>query len=177
MEYKRIIEVVPYDPAWVTEYESEKIRIAEILANENIRIHHIGSTAVPGLASKPTIDIMIEIDKIETIELYNRQFEELDYIPRGELGIEGRRLFVKKHHEIHSHHIHAYQQNTYNVKRHLAFVRLLNENTEIREEYERIKLEAVAKFAEEPEKYLEYKSAFIQEMEQYALDLYYPEKN
>ena len=73
-------------PAGSQRYESEKIRIAEILANFRISVFiMIGSTAVPGLASKPTIDIMLylQFDKIETIDSYNSAVRRIGiYSPR-----------------------------------------------------------------------------------------------
>ena len=52
------ITVVPYDPAWSGLYEAEAQAIAGVLGQRLTAIHHIGSTAVPGLAAKPVIDIM-----------------------------------------------------------------------------------------------------------------------
>ena len=52
------ITVVPYDPAWPGLYEAEAQAIAGVLGQRLTAIHHIGSTAVPGLAAKPVIDIM-----------------------------------------------------------------------------------------------------------------------
>ena len=53
---KKIIEVVPYDPSWPHIYEKEAALIKEALGDNCVTIHHIGSTSVPGLASKPKID-------------------------------------------------------------------------------------------------------------------------
>ena len=50
------ITVVPYDPAWSGPYEAEAQAIAGVLGQRLTAIHHIGSTAVPGLAAKPVID-------------------------------------------------------------------------------------------------------------------------
>ncbi len=56
------IILAPHNPAWAQRYESERKRIEHALGKENIaRVSHIGSTAVPGLIAKPTIDILLEI--------------------------------------------------------------------------------------------------------------------
>lgn len=58
------IILAPYDPAWGERYAQERERIERAVGKENIaRISHIGSTAVPGLIAKPTIDILLEITK------------------------------------------------------------------------------------------------------------------
>ena len=53
------VEVVPYDPAWPRRFEAERVLLARILRPwSSDGIHHIGSTAVPGLAAKPIIDVL-----------------------------------------------------------------------------------------------------------------------
>ena len=60
------IEVVEYDPNWVILYEEEdKFLRSQFAADILVRTEHIGSTAVPGLAAKPTIDILVEITSFE----------------------------------------------------------------------------------------------------------------
>ena len=54
----RKIEIVPYDENWKQLYKREKIILKNIFAENAVGIHHIGSTAVPGLSAKPIIDIL-----------------------------------------------------------------------------------------------------------------------
>lgn len=56
----RVIRLVPHDPAWKAAYEALSERIAVVLGENACRIYHIGSTAVPGIFAKPTIDILVE---------------------------------------------------------------------------------------------------------------------
>lgn len=51
--------VVPYDPAWPEVFQREAVRLHAALGEVSHRIEHIGSTAVPGLAAKPVIDVMV----------------------------------------------------------------------------------------------------------------------
>ncbi|MFC6293608.1 GrpB family protein, partial [Macrococcus epidermidis] len=53
----RKLEVVPYNSEWPNMFQKEKIALAQILNDELINIHHIGSTSIPGLIAKPIIDI------------------------------------------------------------------------------------------------------------------------
>jgi len=57
----RIIEVVPYDPLWPQLFEEEAALIKEALEENIIELHHIGSTSVPGLSTKPIIDIIATV--------------------------------------------------------------------------------------------------------------------
>ena len=57
------IKIAGYDRAWQASYIAERERLASLLPG--IRIHHIGSTAVPGLAAKPVIDMIALVDDLD----------------------------------------------------------------------------------------------------------------
>lgn len=83
------IKVVPYSSAWPVQYKLEASRIKECLGSNIIELHHIGSTAVPGLAAKPDIDILCVVaDLNATLKLKGIGFEF-----RGELNIPLRYFF------------------------------------------------------------------------------------
>ena len=57
------IILIPYDTSWPEAYRSESLRLREAVGSDIVRISHIGSTSVPGLTAKPTIDILLEIQQ------------------------------------------------------------------------------------------------------------------
>jgi GrpB-like predicted nucleotidyltransferase (UPF0157 family) len=59
-----ILEIADYDPAWPARFEQERARIEAALGPQALRIEHIGSTAVPGLAAKPIIDVLVVVDDL-----------------------------------------------------------------------------------------------------------------
>ncbi len=62
------VEIVPYDPAWRARFDDEAARLRALLPAELIgRIEHFGSTAVPGLAAKPIIDMLVEVRSMEAV--------------------------------------------------------------------------------------------------------------
>lgn len=68
---RRSVEVVPYDASWPSHFESMSTKIASYLTADNVQytcIEHVGSTSVPGLASKPNIDIFIIVPRTEQAE-------------------------------------------------------------------------------------------------------------
>ena len=89
------VQVVVYDPNWITKFREEANLILTILGDELLEIHHIGSTAIPGIFAKPVIDILPVVRSIENVNGYNPQFVEVGYEPRGEYGLPGRRYFSK----------------------------------------------------------------------------------
>src|SRR5262249_39344706 len=66
----RAYEVVSYDPLWVERFDEESARVAAALGDQVARIDHVGSTSVPGLAAKPTIDIQVSVRSLEPRDAY-----------------------------------------------------------------------------------------------------------
>ena len=104
---KRIVEVVPHDPNWEKIFKEEAKKIKKIFKEIFIDIHHIGSTAIPLIKAKPIIDIMVEVEDINKVDIYNKQMEELGYVALGEYGIPKRRFFQKGGNK-RTHHVHIF---------------------------------------------------------------------
>jgi GrpB-like predicted nucleotidyltransferase (UPF0157 family) len=103
----RPIVVVDYDPNWPALYEAEKAHILAALGTAVVQIEHIGSTAVPGLAAKPTIDIGVGIVDLSFAPSYIPILEGLGYIyvPETEVELPARRFFWKGTAQSHIYHI------------------------------------------------------------------------
>src|SRR5258706_2966074 len=69
------VRLVEYDPPWPARFESQRARIAAALGPRARRIEHIGSTALPGLAAKPIIDLLVQIDDPAAEQLFSPQLE------------------------------------------------------------------------------------------------------
>jgi len=123
-------------------------------------LHHIGSTSVKSLASKPIIDILMELPVLETLDQYTDQFKRVGYESMGESGIPARRYF-RKCLEKRTHHVHAFKSGTDNAKRHLAFRDYLVSHPDIAKEYEFVKCSAAEKFNGDNAKYCELKNDFM----------------
>ena len=164
---KRIIEVVPYQSNWPSDFIKEADAIQSILKNEIIGIYHIGSTSIVGLSAKPVIDILIEVKNINAIDPYNSQMEGLQYIPKGEFGMEGRRFFIKG--LIHrTHHVHIFETGHPDIIRHLNFRDYMLSHPDDAKAYETLKLELAQQFRYDNDGYCDGKDAFIKEMDRRA---------
>ena len=116
----RKIEVVPYNSEWPVLFEKEKKALLDLDIPTILGIHHIGSTAVEDLAAKPIIDILLEVDCLESLDQSQKKIEELGYESFGEFGIVGRRYY-RKGKNIRSHQIHAFLASDPHSSRHIAF--------------------------------------------------------
>ena len=67
----------PHNPEWLSCYYSEKEFLESIFSDKIMRISHVGSTSVPGLVAKPTIDILLEVSEdIDLSEITKRMRDE-----------------------------------------------------------------------------------------------------
>ena len=165
----RKIEVVSYNPDWPRQYLKEIKIVKDVLSREIVKAHHIGSTAVENLAAKPVIDILLEVKDVNRLDKYNKEMEKLGYTPRGEFGIPDRRFYLKGIIE-RTHHIHAFSQDSLEVKRHLAFRDYLIANPIVANEYGKLKLKLAKECNNDISEYLRLKNDFIKFHEKKALE-------
>jgi GrpB-like predicted nucleotidyltransferase (UPF0157 family) len=164
----RKMEVQDYNHEWEREYLLEKNRLQHVLKEVAIKIHHIGSTAIPGIKAKPIIDILIEVTSIDELDELTKEMKELGYEAKGENGIKGRRYFQKGG-EARSHHVHCYLEENEEIRRHLLFRDYLRAFPLKALEYSKLKEELSAAFLYDPERYVNGKSEFVRRTDRDAL--------
>lgn len=135
-------------------------------------VHHIGSTAVYGLAAKPIIDIMPVVYNLEAVDNAALEFEKAGYEYMGEFGIAGRR-YLRKGSDKRTHQIHIFAETNVNdIKRHLAFRDYLRVNKDVRDEYAKLKKELAKRYPDDIESYCDSKDEFVKAVEKDALAWY-----
>ena len=171
----RIIEVVDYNPNWLNEFEKEKALILSQFSGEGVQVYsqpfnifHIGSTSVVGLSAKPIIDILLEVESLESLDLDSDKFAAIGYQVKGEYGIKGRRYFQRGETE-RTHHIHAFLKGSDHAIRHLAFRDYLTAFPEIAKDYASIKKEGATRYSHSIDQYCEHKNDFVVKHEAEAL--------
>ncbi|ABS23030.1 GrpB family protein [Bacillus cytotoxicus] len=163
----RKIVVVPYENHWGEKFQAEAKRLKEAMP-ERVKIHHIGSTSVPGLAAKPIVDMIMEVENIERVDEWNKLFEKLGYIVKGENGISGRRFFMHGTEEKRSYHLHVFERGNPEIIRHLAFRDYMIAHCEEAEAYATLKNELATKYTYDGGKYTEGKTKFIRNIDKKA---------
>jgi GrpB-like predicted nucleotidyltransferase (UPF0157 family) len=153
------IAVVDYDPAWRSQFESEKERIILALGELLVAIEHGGSTAVPGLAAKPVIDMWAALrGPLSPMQI--GAMAGIGYEHFGEYGIADRDYFVKSTPPLC--HLHCYPVGHPDWNRHLAFRDWLRTHPEGARAYGRVKRELAIRFTGDRMAYTEAKSDFIE---------------
>jgi GrpB-like predicted nucleotidyltransferase (UPF0157 family)/RimJ/RimL family protein N-acetyltransferase len=164
----RQVELKAHDPEWLRQFEIEAERLTAVFQPNLVAIHHIGSTAVPGIKAKPIIDIMVVVRDIEQVANCNQAMNQLGYIAKGENGIDGRRYFRKGSDAHHSHHVHTFQDAHPEIARHLNFRDYLIAHPDVAQAYSRLKEELARKYESDPPLYTDSKTDFIHSVDKKA---------
>ncbi len=151
----REITIVEYDPAWPARFAQERLRVAE-LGGVAKRIEHIGSTAVPGLAAKPVIDILVTVDDVEDEALHVPTLEACGYVLR--VREPDHRMFRTPARDVH---VHVWRRGGDDERRQLLFRDWLRGNAPDRNLYEQTKRELARRPWADMNYYAEAKSAVI----------------
>ncbi len=171
-EDRRQVVVTDHQRTWGAQFEAAASAMHRALGAEVVYVHHIGSTAVPGLAAKPIIDMMPVVRDVAALDRIGPALERMGYEGRGEFGIPGRRYFVKADARsgVHQVHVHAYQVGHPEVARHLAFRDYLRHRPDVRDTYAELKRILAARFPDRLDAYIDGKDAFVKEAERRALE-------
>jgi GrpB-like predicted nucleotidyltransferase (UPF0157 family) len=131
------IQVADYDPEWPALFAREDERIRKALGHREVRLEHVGSTAVPGLAAKPIIDICLVLKDSSQEESYVPALEAEGYVLRiGEPEWFEHRVFKGPDTNVN---LHVYPEGCPENERYILFRDRLRTNREERELYERTK--------------------------------------
>ena len=155
------IRVVDYDPAWVAVFAQIRARVDASLGDLADAIEHVGSTAVPGLAAKPIIDIDVRLTAHTNLVDAIERLEDIGYHHRGDLGIEGREAFDPPA-DLPDHHLYVCLPTASEFQRHLAFRDFLRANPHIATEYALLKKRLAVEFRQDRDGYTEAKGPFVE---------------
>ena len=153
-----MIILAPYDPAWPARFAAARAETMSACGRLVIEVYHIGSTAIPGLAAKPIIDLMPVARRFEDGTACVTPLQSLGYQSRGEHGIVGRHYFVRG--APRSHQLHLFAADHPEVERHLLFRDYLRAHPDACAAYERLKRELAEKFGDDRQAYAAAKTPF-----------------
>ena len=165
------VEVVPHNSEWQKAFRAEAKLIAAALGENVAAVHHIGSTAIPGIYAKPGIDLLIEVKNITEVDNRSAAMESLGYEVMGEFGISGRRYFRKDSVKgIRTHQIHTFESGSAQVERHLAFRDYLAAHPADAQKYSELKRKLAAEHPQNMDGYIDGKEDFIKDTDRKAAE-------
>lgn len=160
-------EVVAYNPEWIKLFDVEAQKIKIVFGDKVVAIEHIGSTAVPGLASKPIIDIAILIPSSNDADKYIKPLSKLGY-EYDQPASSSERHFFRNYDSIKYHLSIAYQDKGSFWKRQILFRDYLRNHEDARKEYGALKLKLIKEDRTGRHSYIQGKDKFIQKILQLA---------
>jgi GrpB-like predicted nucleotidyltransferase (UPF0157 family) len=162
---KRPIVLAPHDPHWADLFDEEREALKRV-GRGIVEIHHIGSTAIPGIAAKPIIDILVVLARHEDGPANVEPMQRLGYEYRGEGGVAGRHYFRKG--SPHTHHVHMFEAGHPEVGRDLRFRDYLRAHRDEARAYEALKRQLAARFGSNTLLYCEAKQEFCERIKRLA---------
>ena len=158
----KTISVVPYDEAWPRSFDLIRKALEPFVTGVALRIDHVGSTAVTGLAAKPIIDIDIVASNESDVPALIEGLKLAGYRWRGDLGVTGREAFSLVHEsELPEHHLYVVAENNRAHLDHLLLRDELRNDRQARDDYAALKISNVEVANGNMDIYVAAKAAFV----------------
>lgn len=166
------VHIVDHDPQWAVR-AGGYARLIAGLGDVVLSVHHVGSTAVPGLVAKPVIDMMVVVRDIAELDRRKGEVEALGLGWHGEFGVDGRRFCTLDSAEgLRVANVHFYGEDSEHPRRHIAFRDYLAAFPEVAAAYAAEKRRAAEIQPGDSVAYSAEKNAWIRKVELDALEWY-----
>ena len=161
----KTVKVVPYDERWPALFDEEAGRIRDAVLRARLpelKLEHVGSTSVAGLAAKPILDIAAGCPSNAKSLDYVAALESVGYTYRGDGGLAGREFFRRG--KVRSHHLHLVEDGGLHWQRYLRFRDILRDRRDVRDAYADLKLRLARRYPRDREAYIEGKTQFVEQV-------------
>ena len=156
----RPVVVVDYDERWPALFEELRARVGPAVADVTLRIEHVGSTSVPGLAAKPIIDMTVVVARRDDVPEAIARLATLGYQHRGNLGIEDREAFDEPP-DLPRHNLYVCPEGTIGIVNQVAVREYLRAHPEAAHRYGELKKRLAAQFPNDIDSYVFGKTDFV----------------
>lgn len=158
------VQIVAYDPRWPQLLATQREHLAGILRQWlSGPVEHVGSTAVPGLASKPIIDILAPVTSLADARGAARLLGDAGWLHWADDPNQSWRMwFLRPRIDVRTHHLYLIERGDPHIAELLAFRDLLRSGAGTRRRYEQFKYHLAAKHRHDREAYTLEKSTFVE---------------
>lgn len=163
------VRIVDHDARWPEQAEAELRRIEGALGEVARRLEHVGSTAVPGLAAKPILDLQLSVEALQARERYVEPLERLGYLFAPAPESPDRHFFARPPQRPRTHHLHVVEADSEQELSHIAVRDFLRTHRDEAACYAALKREVVARHPQDRLAYIEGKDAYVTALEERAV--------
>lgn len=152
--------IAPPNPSWPQQYRHEATRLEPVFGTALVAIHHVGSTAVPGLYAKPEIDLLAVVENTTKVDAWSSELAAMLYRRGGDLS-EGHLFYKRDSHGVRTHKLHVCVAGHPKISEMIGFRDFLRVDRVMRETYQELKLELERQNTAGIAQYLKSKEPFI----------------
>lgn len=157
------VEIVPYDPAWPHRFQTLAGRLREALGPVAVRIDHIGSTSVPGLAAKPIVDVQISVAAFEPLDAFRLPLERVGLVYRAGNTERTKRYFRETPGQRRTH-VHVRRAGSFSEQFALLFRDFLRTHPDEALAYAALKRRLAEHYGHDRHGYLDAKEPYMWEI-------------
>ena len=155
------VRLVPYDPRWAVLFEQTAGELRDALGSAALAVHHVGSTAVPGLTAKPILDLLVAIPDFAHGTALVPRLGALGYEFRPHEETPDRHFFRRRSGTTRTHHLSLAEPGSHYHRVTLAFRDALRADPDLAERYGRLKRRLADEFPRDREGYIAGKTEFV----------------
>ena len=163
------VRIVAHDPSWPARAADELRRLEQGLGAVAVRLEHVGSTAVPGLAAKPILDLQLSVVAMAPRARYVEPLQRLGYLFAPVPEAPDFHFFAKPPERPRTHHLHVCAAGSAHELRHLAVRDFLRSHPEEAARYATLKRDVVERHPQDRLAYIEGKQDYVATLEARAL--------
>ena len=165
------VDLQPHAPAWAVAAEREAARLSSALGAQLLAVHHVGSTAIPGIRAKPILDLLPAVRNLDALDAARPRVEALGYAWWGSYGLPGRRYCTLDDPATGRRRVqlHCYEHGSPEIERHLAFRDHLRSHPVVAAAYDAEKARCRAQHPMDSHAYTACKSDWIRRVEAEAV--------
>lgn len=157
-----VVRVVEYDARWPSLFAAEAERIQAAIGALALRLEHVGGTSIPGMCSKPVLDIAAGRPAEASLRDCAAALERAGYAHRGERGVPGREFFCRG--DPRAYHVHLVEEDGPLWRDLLAFRDYLRKDAGVARRFADVKRELAARFPRDREGYVDAKSRHVRDV-------------
>jgi GrpB-like predicted nucleotidyltransferase (UPF0157 family) len=162
-----VVRLVEYDARWPGLFAAERQRIHDAFSPLALRLEHVGGTSIPGMCTKPVLDIAAGRPRDISAEDYVAALRQAGYEHRGERGVPGRQFFCRG--QPRAYHVHLVEEGGPLWREYLALRDYLRAHPKAARQFADLKRALAARFPQDREGYVNAKSTHVREILRLAI--------